>query len=267
MKRPSGLVLHEEELFVADTDDCRIQVFHQSTGRFLRQWGRRAYGDDAFVLPVVLTAQGEELFVADVYKNDIQVYNISDSRFLGAGMAGIEEAVMMVKNFHFALWASVQSEMKSSLCEAHSRIFVLSIANGKLLRSITLIDTGRGDEDEYVYNGPSKLCVDQNQLLFADKDHDCIQVLNLTTGEYLQQYDIGLRSPSSMAVHGDEVIICDQGNGRLVVFDRHTCKLKRRFGSTGSEKGQFGCPYDLAMSAKNELFVLDTFNNRIVVLE
>src|SRR4051794_17140618 len=39
LDRPYGMCLHGDELFVADTFNARVQVFHQNTGRLLRQWG------------------------------------------------------------------------------------------------------------------------------------------------------------------------------------------------------------------------------------
>ncbi|MBI4671441.1 MAG: 6-bladed beta-propeller [Chloroflexi bacterium] len=55
----------QDEVYVADTDNDRIQVFDRD-GRFLRKWGSSGEGDGQFAKPVAVTvdAQGT-VYVAD----------------------------------------------------------------------------------------------------------------------------------------------------------------------------------------------------------
>jgi len=59
-----------------------------------------------------------------------------------------------------------------------------------------------------------------------------------------------------------EVYVSDTGNKRIVIYDQNGNFISQ-FGSAGLAQGQFDEPVGLALSSNNQLFVADTWNQRI----
>ena len=125
------------------------------------------------------------------------------------------------------------------------------------------------------FTQPTRMCIDQQELFIADYGNHRIQTLDLTSGKFLRQYGTGqqgaaageLNRPNAVFVHGVEVVVCDTGNCRLVVFDRDGGQMLRSFGSKGSSLSQFNTPTAVVINNKNEIFVSDLRNHRVMVFE
>ena len=73
--------------------------------------------------------------------------------------------------------------------------------------------------------------------------------------------------PSGVAVDSkDNMLVADQGNDRIQVFDSNG-KFLFAFGSYGTREGQFNYPHGVAVDSKGNILVADTFNNRIQVFD
>ena len=73
-------------------------------------------------------------------------------------------------------------------------------------------------------------------------------------------------SPFAVTVHGDLVVVSDQGNHRVQVF-RLDGTFVRQFGSPGAAPGQLDLPRGTAISAAGEIFVCDYLNHRVTVFD
>ncbi len=263
MNLPQGIALYGDELLIMDTYNHRIQIFHKKTGRFLRKWGR--YGREAgeFLIPTtcLITADGvpgeEKVFVGDYQRKDIQVFQLSDLQFLNrfpttsGGPRGI-------------------TVLRGELFVSHDdpvQIDVMTRSEGKLLRVLWKSETGWGF--------PSRLSLDEdtNEVFMVDGTNTKIIGLDTSSGHCRCQYDLeedrpGL-PPRAAVPHGDEVIVVDTSNHRLVLFDRRTCQLLRSIGERGQSTSpvEFSWPSDLLVSPMNELFVCDSGNNRVLMFE
>ncbi len=281
MDHPTGLALtlavikdggrggsKEDELVVVDSNNQRIQVFHQGTGRFLRQWGRYGWADGDFRFPesVVIGLstehghQKEELFVRDVARLDVQIFQLSNGLFLR----------------RFALPSSCITVWRDQLfVDNKNGIEVRSSSDGKWIRTIERSEaTYKLFMDEDVH-GPELFIVEKNG----------IEVFNLTSGHVVRQYGGGpghvrekhkggkLQNPRAVIVHGEEVIVCDADyvNGhRLVVFDHSTGEMVRAVASIDDDRldtRSFCYPWDVAVNSHHQLFVCDSLNHRVLVFE
>jgi DNA-binding beta-propeller fold protein YncE len=76
---------------------------------------------------------------------------------------------------------------------------------------------------------------------------------------------LGFYGPRSIVVDAKRhVLVTDTGNARVIVFDENGTPLTQ-FGSPGLELGQFAEPVGLALDAEGQLYVADTWNQRIQV--
>ncbi len=268
MDHPLGITLWADELLVVDSYHHQIQVFHQGTGRFLRRWGQYGRNDGEFELPVaaaIATDAGgkEEVFVVDCDRNVIQMFRLSDSQFLKrfplGDRTGSASGIALMNNHIFV------SQSRPN------QIDVISRSEGKRLRIF-------GGWPLYELH-PSKLFLEQesNHLFVCDIGDHCVKVIDLTTGEGQQLYGgnyggLGVTSvldhPWGVVVHGEEVIVCDRFDERLVVFDRSTKGLLRTIDDIPRMLSRkFSKPSDVAINTKNQLFVCDSGNARVLIFE
>ncbi len=275
MNRPSGLLLHADELFVVDRGNQRIQVFHQATGRFLRKWGRRGHNEGEFIILGAAAVDFQnsqdvhqkepEIFITDDYY--IHVFRLSDSRFL--------------RRFAFyetgqRSWCGGIEMLGDNIVISRSlptQIVVLTKSEGKQVR-IMRMDLG---------NFPGKLILDDHpgakELLIADPVNDRVIAVDIVSGQWLREYSVfdplQQRNTGSrgFVMHGAEVIVCCEFSHRLVVFDRSSTQKLRVLTNVAGDKADqarpdsFSFPHDLAVSSRNELFVCDSGKSRVLIFQ
>ena len=76
LKSPTGIAIDQEgNVYVADTDNHRIQVF-SSNGTFISKWGEYGSGNGTFNQPEGIAIDQEgNVYVADTANNRIQVFS------------------------------------------------------------------------------------------------------------------------------------------------------------------------------------------------
>jgi sugar lactone lactonase YvrE len=69
--------------------------------------------------------------------------------------------------------------------------------------------------------------------------------------------------------NGGHLFVCDTGNHRVVLYswDGERETFLTSFGKEGSEECQFKNPCCLCVDSSNRLIVVDTWNNRVQVLD
>ncbi len=272
MNRPKGLLLHDDELFVVDSLNHRIQAFHQGTGRFLRKWGLYGHNKGEFRYPGAATIglsshqagdeKEPEIFITDDYS--IHVFRLSDSQFLR------RFSYEGNPSHSWCSWCGGIVMFGDHIFISRSspnQIDVLRKCDGRRVRII--------GADLVLGRYPGKLILDDNhdskELLVADPLNDRVVALDLVSGQFLRQYQLDQQDgPQAVAVHGEDVIVCCADGNRLVVLDRSTTQILRVIsgGVVGGGKAgatQFCSPCDLVLSSLNELFVCDSSNHRVLI--
>jgi len=93
----------------------------------------------------------------------------------------------------------------------------------------------------------------RNQILVYGPDENFIHALGVD-GEF---------RPTDVAVHGDELYVCDVQHHQIAVLDRRTGKELRRIGSPGREKGQLYLPTNLSVGPDGDIYVSEIGNFRV----
>lgn len=68
---------------------------------------------------------------------------------------------------------------------------------------------------------------------------------------------------AGVAVHGDELYVCDFATQSIVVLDRFTGDILRSFGGPGSEDGQFIRPLGIDVDEEGNIYVVDVIRCRL----
>ncbi len=117
---------------------------------------------------------------------------------------------------------------------------------------------------------PHDVALDGKGYLYVtDYFNHCITKFT-SKGKYITRFSQSgsapgqLYFPSSLAIDKDLVYINDGGNNRVSIFDTKGNFL-HCFGKRGTKEGEFKCPCGITIDSNGNLYVSDTYNNRIVV--
>ncbi len=232
----------------------------------------------------------QEIYLVDHRHGcNIQVFRVSDSRFLrGFRVPEIPSRGIALVHDHLLI-----------SCHNSGQILVLTQSEGK---KIGVFGNDRAAWPHAAWpqlQQPTKLFVepDGDEVFIVDVGHSSVFLMKYLTwgesssGQFLRQY-CGERqgegkgkkgkpclSPRAVVVHGEEVIIWDTVHEELLSFGRFTCRKLRRIPlphNRGSatppsiQHQRYGIPCsasDLAVNCHNQLFLCDTENHRVWVLE
>ena len=68
--------------------------------------------------------------------------------------------------------------------------------------------------------------------------------------------------PIGIAIHEQTIFVTDHYNHRVQIFDKQG-KFLAKFGEYGVQPGKFFAPHTLAFNSRGDLFIVDSFNQRI----
>lgn len=141
------------------------------------------------------------------------------------------------------------------------RILSLALAAALLLPMTLVLADGDGFSSAYTYNydywgelreSPDAYRVDQ--VLYSG-----------TLG-----LDTPMRRPQSLFVIGDDLYICDTGNNRILQARREGQKfsfVRAIDHAEGAQPASFNAPSDVAVDEEGNIYVSDTNNNRVVMMD
>jgi len=84
---PNGVAVDSGDVYVADSDNHRIQKF-DSSGTFLTKWGISGNGDGEFSVPRGVAVDSGDVYVADSNNNRIQKFDSSGTFLTKWGISG-----------------------------------------------------------------------------------------------------------------------------------------------------------------------------------
>ena len=133
--------------------------------------------------------------------------------------------------------------------------------NGTKLHSITLADHGMKTAEG--------VAVDQDDNLYVtDRSEHCLVKFNSGL-KLLKKLEgkvgyLNMNSPIGVAVHDERVLVCDNGNSRVVILNRDLEFIKE-FGHRGSGNSQFINLHGIATDTQGRVYVSDRGNRRVQV--
>lgn len=265
---PDGIAIYKDEVYVADGNNHRVQVFDKE-GNFLRLWS-------GLSKPTDLAIYEGEVFVLD---NGVVVFDTEGNlrRKWGAfklatGIAIADGEVYIAGNEKVQVFDTQGNSLRSwsapgdqkGIALNQDTVFVASPTKGIVAfdRNGEPVATwGKGDEEEGLI-WPNKMAVYNGLLYVVDTLYNRIQVYS-PAGEFSRTIDTEY-APNGISIENDEIFITSQIDQTLV-YDLEGTQL-RKWGTSKTLEGEFYFPTDVVLS-HGELFVVDSGNGRIQVFD
>ena len=187
-------------------------------------------------------------------------------------MAGGEtEAQKQADKPLFAMWTpyGIVVDSKGNLYVADGKVGAVFMFNTET-KDLTMIKNGVharfGDIIGLAIDDSDRLFVSDTKLhriLVFDKNHK----VEGSIGD-------GVPDPGGMAIDNENrfLYVADSSLDQVLVFDADKLTLIRKIGTAGkahtlTEPGQFSMPTNVALDSDNNLYVSDTYNNRIEIFD
>lgn len=123
---------------------------------------------------------------------------------------------------------------------------------------------GSVDKGQYSLRGPEGVGITNDRIFIADTWSGAIRAFSLK-GEPVARVD-GLYGPRGLAARDGTVWVTDTGNSRVLVYDADL-KNPRVIGKEGSGPGDFKGPVGIGIAPGGRVYVGDSANGRIQVLD
>lgn len=258
-------------VYVADSGNRRVQIL-SSSGTFISSFsvasatesvnGKFNYPSGIFKVP------SGNIYVADTQNNRIQIFKENGTYVSQFGAVGHG-------NGQFVMPADVAISDDGSVFvsdQGNHRIEVFD-ENGNYVRQFGSQGSGPGE-----FALPGGLAIKNNILYVADIKNSRVQLFGLN-GSYLREVggpgssEGEFSSPSDVAVDDKEnLYVADAGNNRIQAFDVdgkfivEYATFQRSSGGDGPVDGGFYNPRGIAVDSENHIFIADTDNNRIQII-
>ncbi|CAF4301890.1 unnamed protein product, partial [Adineta steineri] len=180
--------------------------------------------------------------------------------------------VMYVKSQCYGLFVDINNTLYCSLIHEH-KVVKRWLDNDDINTLTTVVDTGKYGPSSNILNEPHGIFVDTNfDLYVADARNNRIQLFPLgdlngktVAGDGSTDITIKLYHPSGIILDGDKYLfIVDRDRHRIIGSDMNGFRcLVGCSCSPGSTSDHLHYPFILSFDIVGNIFVTDTFNNRI----
>ena len=260
-KVPKPRALHvglKQELFVLDNVG-RVLVYDPD-GHLLRQWWMPDYSVGK--PEKIFQFRSGRLGVADTHYHRVVFFDPEGNVLSKHGSLGREPG-----QFIYPVAVVEDDDENYYVCEYGTNDRVQKFdREGNFLLQFGSFGTEKGQ-----FQRPSGIVWRDHKVYVVDAFNSRIQVFS-DTGEFLEILAEGdesaaLNYPYDIAVNdADELYVAEYGAGRVSKFDLKG-RLLGRYGTIGSNEGQFTTPWGIAADRKSRVYVADTGNFRVVELK
>lgn len=249
---PKGVAVDAAgQIYIADAGNARIVVL-DANGTLVRVIGKRGTGNGQFQQPfgVAVDARGT-IFVLDTGNRRVQVFN-AQGHFVRAWTGA----------FNSPFGIAVDAGGKVYIADTGNNRVAVFNAYGSLVRRFGTAGSALGQ-----FRAPRAIALDAlGNIYVADRDNNRVQVFN-PGGQAIREIRPagGLREPRGVAVDAlGRIYIADSQNSRVVVTSNIGSPVYR-FGSLGSQPGQFSLTWALALDPAGNIYVAELNNDRVQV--
>lgn len=259
---PTGIAVTQEEIFISDARNARIQVF-DFDGRFKRQFG----GSGQLGRPMNLSIHGAEVYVADYWNDRIQVFTLDGKALRSIGGPGDGPG-----EFNAPSGVAITANGDLYVADFYNHRIQHLKADGQFIEQWgNTVEAGIWAGQ---FNYPTDVALAKDERLYAaDGYNDRVQVFK--KGEFLQKWG----GPFALNIFGPfngwfatvtsvevgpqgNVFVADFYNNRIQKFTPDGTFLTT-FGEEGDGQGQFNHAIAAAVTAEGIVFVVDFANHRI----
>lgn len=223
---PTGIATTQDEVFVSDARNGRIQVFDHA-GRYQRQFGNRGDESSRLGRPMNLSIHNNELYVADYWNDRIQVYGLDGTLHRTIGSSGDGPG-----QFNAPGGVAVNTKGELYVADFYNQRVQHLKGDGSFIRQWG--SSGNTGVRPGEFNYPTDVAIGENgQLIVADGYNDHVQVFE-PSGTFLRKWGgplaINIFGPFrgwfatvtsvSVGLQGN-VYVADFYNDRVQKFDPH----------------------------------------------
>ncbi len=275
LQRPIGIEIVGPRVYVVDTVKRTVFIYDQNgnqTGKF---------GTDKLTTPLYLAHNPKDnnIYVTDRRKRTIEKFS-ADGTYLGEFKPNLPKAEQPKVIIDGIQWAPIALDFAddgtmyvTEVLKGH-RLLIFS-PDGKFQKSVG--DLGiitDPTQDPYVFQFPNGVAVVGDEVYVADSNNRRIQVFDrngvfkrFIVTEGLPRGVVALDKFSSDSATSTTVRlpVVDTLAHFVTIWDGKSGEKFVSFGEQGGLDGQFSYPDDIALGAKNKLFITDTSNGRVQV--
>ena len=257
---PWGVAVNDrDEIAVAECWNHRVSVF-SSDGTHLRSFGKEGKNNGELNAPSGIAFDSlSNIVVTDCRNHRVQVFD-TNGKFLGK----------------FGEYGSLDHQLKNPeglSINGNGDIIVTDTGN-KLIKIFS-------SSGEYLrkFGGLGSLvepnhCIQHGQyFIVSDYGDDSIKMFDLE-GKFISKFgklgnkDGEFNKPSYLSVNKEGLLmVCDESNHRVQVFELTSGKFVTKFGSEGSGRGEFIFPVSTASLSDGRIVVSDRNNYRIQIFD
>lgn len=271
-KNAYGIAARNGYVYVADTGNNRIQKFN-SEGGFITKWGSLGSNDYEFNQPKAIAIdQSGKIYIADTGNNRIQKYDSDGNSILvwgsyGSGNSNFDQPTGIAVDKNNYVYVADNGNNRIQKFTA-SGVFVMQWDNyfsgttyfNIYPNGIAVFDSSDLYPDIYVTQ-PSKSF--GAILKFKPTGINSISS-KIGFGVYVWPDIGGVQNPFGVAVNSkNEVFVTDPQNALIKKYNssgNYLCK----FGTAGSNDGQFAWPYGIAVdTSTDDIYVIEYSNFRV----
>lgn len=230
----------------------------------VEQTGQRSGGVLRFPQAIAIAPDGK-VYVGDQGSHTIQVFDPNGAFLRDIGLAGTRPGELTAIGS-----LGVAGDGTIFVADGGTNRISRFSPDGRLIHTFggSGTDTGRfrfgagGGNDAAAGGG---IAVSGNNIYVSDTGNDRVQRFELDGGRPVVIVGPGtLANPRGLTVRGTRLLVADDQNHRLAIFDTGGKFLKSVGLGKGAGPGQLNFPYDVATDAKGRTFVADDMNQRIV---
>lgn len=252
---PSSITILNNEMFVSDKQNHRVQVFDLS-GNYLRQFGTIGTGNDNFFFPEGIVNDGTDLFIVDGANHRIKKHQVDGTYISEFGTEG-------TGNNNFKYPVGLYVDLTNSL------IFVADKQNNRIkahdLTGAFVFEFGTYGSGDSNLNFPEGVAIFDNNIYVADSGNKKIKIFNIV-GIYQSQLAQSFNYPVGLInIEGSIIGVIDRVDGSLLFFD-NLGQLIVDFGSSGSGLNEFYFP-QAGYFDNDILYITDSGNHRISIYD
>ena len=224
-----------------------------SNGNPVIKWGSEGSGDGQFSRPFGITVdRSENIYVADWGNNRIQKFDSNGNFLLKWGTEGSGDG-----QFNRLCNIAVGNSGNVYVSDTQNNRIQKFDSNGNFIAKWGSKGSGDGQ-----FNFPTGIAVDNSDNIYvSDENNNRIQKFD-SVGNFLASF-VGFTQPRGIIIDGlGNIYVTEENNHRIQKIDSNG-NFILKWGSQGSDDGQFNTPLGLVIDSSGKIHVADTENHRI----
>lgn len=263
LKKPMGVTVAHNKIYITDTDNNRVQVFDYE-GNFILKFGSAGTDNGQFKFPYGIAVDNKgDIYVSDFYNHNIQIFDQNGQYKRNFGIPN--------KDFSGPAGIAIDGNRLYLTDINESKIMIFDMS-GKKLKEFGKSGKGKGE-----LGAPNFLTINNNQIYVSEASNRRVQVFD-QSGKSLYIFDE--RDPKDKAKKTSYLVnprgIGIDGKGQVYVASKITSKIfifnikgkyQSSFGSMGIEDEQFNLPNGLFVDGQGRIYITDYGNERVNVYQ